>query len=134
MFPPNTKILIADDLKTIRSLMLEILKKAGYSNFIEASDGKEAFAALVESLNSTQKVGLIISDWNMPNETGLDLLENKMAHAELNDIPFLMVTIESERDYVLHAVSAGVDDFVVKPFSEKTLLTKLGSIWNRRMA
>ena len=133
MFPLNTKILVVDDLKMIRSLISEILKKNGYKNVFEASDGREAYLALESSLSSS-KFGLIISDWSMPNETGLDLLQKKMAHSELNDIPFLMVTIESERDHVLRAVSRGVDDFVVKPFSEKTLLTKLGSIWDRRKA
>ena len=132
MFPLETKILVVDDLKTIRSLIFEILKKTGYKNLVEASDGKEAVTILEASITNGPKIGLIISDWNMPNATGLDLLENKMAHPELNDIPFLMVTIESERDHVLNAVSIGVDDFIVKPFSEKTLLAKLRSIWTRK--
>lgn len=132
MFPLDTKILVADDLKTIRSLVVEILRKAGYSNFVEAQDGLEALHALEASISKPPKIGLVISDWNMPNMTGLELLEKKMSHPDLNDIPFLMVTIESERDYVLRAVSVGVNEFVVKPFSEKTLLNKIKAVWERK--
>ncbi|MCB0361476.1 MAG: response regulator [Bdellovibrionales bacterium] len=131
MFPSNTKILIVDDLKTIRSLLREFLKKLGYSNIIEADDGKSALIMLKAAETSKSPYGLIISDWNMPNKTGLSLLEDCRKDQNLRKIPFLMVTIESEKDYVLQAVKMGVSDFIVKPFTIKTIEQKLAAIWSR---
>lgn len=131
MFPTDTRILIIDDLKTIRALMADCLKKLGFNNLAEAGDGKQGLELLKEAVTQNNPFGLIIADWNMPGMTGLELLEAKNKDENLKATPFLMVTIESERDYVLKAISLGVNDFVVKPFSEKTIGAKMKSIFDR---
>lgn len=131
MFPEHTKFLVADDTKTIRTLLREILNKLGYRDVHEAEDGNEALRMMKEAAEKNQPFTFLIVDWNMPGLTGLDLLEIRNADKRFKEIPFLMVTIESERDYVLRAVAMGVSDFIVKPFSENTIKTKMQSIWNR---
>ena len=131
MFDSNTKFLIVDDTRTIRSLMKEILQNLGYSNFDEAEDGKQALEKMKTAADANAPYGFIICDWNMPNMTGLELLEARNNDPRFQNVPFLMVTIESERDYVLKAVAMGVSDFVVKPFSETTVKAKLQSVYNR---
>lgn len=131
MFPTDTKILVIDDLKTIRFMMFETLRKLGYQRLEEASNGKDGLALLKTAAEANDPFGLIIADWNMPEMTGVELLEARNNDPQLRGIPFLMVTIESERDYVLKAVAMGVSDFIVKPFSEKTVESKLKSIWSR---
>lgn len=131
MFDKHTRFLIVDDLKTIRSLLKDILKKLGFSNIAEAEDGLKAWSLLKEAANSDAPFGFIISDWNMPNKTGLALLDDCLKDDQLRNIPFLMVTIESEREYVLKAIQMGVSDFVVKPFTGKTIEQKIRGIWSR---
>ena len=131
MFPNDTKFLVADDTKTIRTLLKEILNKLGYRDVHEAEDGNRALAMMKAAADEKSPFTFLIIDWNMPGLTGLDLLEIRNADKRFKDVPFLMVTIESERDYVLRAVAMGVSDFIVKPFSENTIKTKLQSIWNR---
>ncbi len=131
MFSPDTKFLIADDTKTVRTLLREALGKLGFKNMIEAEDGNQALDLLKSAVLSPAPFQFIICDWNMPGLTGLDLLEFKNSDERMRKVPFLMVTIESERDFVLRAVALGVSDYIVKPFSESTIQTKLQSIWNR---
>ena len=131
MFDKNTRFLIVDDLKTIRSLLKDILKKLGFTKINEAEDGNKALMMLREAVGTDKPFGFIISDWNMPNKTGLALLQDCLADDDLKDIPFLMVTIESEREYVLKAIEMGVSDFVVKPFTAKTIEQKITGIWSR---
>lgn len=132
MFPKETKFLVIDDLKTIRTMITEILHNLGYPTIEESEDGTKALALLKEAAQTNEPFGFIITDWNMPEMTGLELLEACKKDPDLKSIPFLMVTIESERSYVLRAVTMGVDDFIVKPFSERTFQDKLRSIWERR--
>lgn len=131
MFNPATKFLVADDTKTIRSMLREILNKLGFREVSEAEDGRQALTMMKAALAEKNPFGFIICDWNMPGFTGLDLLEARNNDPGFRHVPFLMVTIESDRDYVLRAVAMGVSDYVVKPFSEATIKTKMQSIWNR---
>lgn len=118
------KILIVDDFATMRRIMKNILKQIGFSNIIEADDGTTAF----EELKKTT-VDLIISDWNMPKMTGLDLLKNVRQTDGLKDIPFLMVTAEAQKQNVIDAVQAGVTNYVVKPFTAEAISEKLEKIF-----
>lgn len=118
------KILIVDDFATMRRIMKNILKQIGFSNIIEADDGTTAF----EELKKTT-VDLIISDWNMPKMTGLDLLKNVRSTDGLKDIPFLMVTAEAQKQNVIDAVQAGVTNYVVKPFTAEAISEKLEKIF-----
>ena len=131
MFPPQTKILIADDTKTIRTMLKDMLIKIGFATIKEAEDGSQAMQIIMTAADEGSPVDMIICDWNMRGMTGLDLLEIRNSDPRYRMTPFLMVTIERERDYVLRAVAMGVSDYVVKPFSENTVRTKLQSIWNR---
>ena len=131
MFPSETRVLIVDDLKTIRNILSEILKKIGLKKVDQCGDGKQALVQLKKASQEGDPFGLIICDWNMPELTGLELLNAKNNDNDLKNTPFLMVTIESEKDYVLKAIAMGVDDFVVKPFNEQIITKKLENVWER---
>ena len=131
MFTKDTRFLIVDDTKTIRSLIKEMLHNIGFRSFTEASNGQQALDLLRERAETPEEFQFIICDWNMPGMTGIELLDARNKDPRFAKIPFLMVTIESEREYVLKAVSMGVSDFIVKPFSESTVATKIRSIWER---
>jgi two-component system, chemotaxis family, chemotaxis protein CheY len=117
-------ILIVDDFATMRRIIKGILKQLGFNNLIEAEDGEAALSTLRK-----EKVGLIVSDWNMPNMTGLELLKAVRADKSLKDIPFLMVTAEGQKENVIQAVQAGVSNYIVKPFTPETFNAKLQKIF-----
>lgn len=122
----SMKILIVDDFATMRRIMKNILKQIGFSNIIEADDGTTA----LEELKKTS-VDLIISDWNMPKMTGLDLLKNVRSTDGLKEVPFLMVTAEAQKQNVIDAVQAGVTNYVVKPFTAEAISEKLEKIFGK---
>jgi len=117
------KVLIVDDFATMRRIVRGALKQIGFSHIIEAEDGKSALEKL-----KNEKVGLIVSDWNMPNMSGLDLLKAVRGDEELKGIPFLMVTAEGQKESVLEAVKAGVSNYIVKPFTAETFGEKLKKV------
>jgi len=114
------KILVVDDFATMRKVIRNLLKQVGYENIAEAEDGVTALKAL-----KSQKIDLIISDWNMPNMTGIELLKEVRADEELKPTPFLMVTAEALQDNVIAAVKAGVSNYIVKPFTAEVLNEKI---------
>lgn len=124
MFPPETNILVVDDMLTMRKLVVKSLKELGFQNFQEASNGSEAY----EKISAGNNFGLIISDWNMPQSTGLDLLKRVRAEAKTASVPFIMVTAEAEKSQIVEAVQAGVSNYVVKPFTTDTLKQKLEAV------
>ena len=107
MFPLDTRILIVDDLKTIRHILGEILTGFGYTKLHDVGDGQTAFKMLKEAKSNDEPYGLIFCDWNMPGFTGLDLLNAKNEDPQISNTPFIMVTIENEKTYVLKAISMG---------------------------
>ena len=119
----NIKIMIVDDFATMRKVIRNLLKKSGYESIVEAEDGVVALKEL-----KSRKIDFVISDWNMPNMTGIELLVAIRADADLSKTPFLMVTAESLQDNVLQAVKAGVDDYIVKPFTAEVLGEKIEKI------
>jgi two-component system chemotaxis response regulator CheY len=120
------KILIVDDFATMRRIMKNILKQIGFSNIIEADDGTTALEELKKN-----SVDLIISDWNMPKMTGLDLLKQVRGMDDLKEVPFLMVTAEAQKQNVIDAVQAGVTNYVVKPFTAEAISEKLEKIFGK---
>ena len=122
----SSRILVVDDFSTMRKVIRNILRELGYQDIVEADDGTTA----LETLRS-QKIDIIISDWNMPTMTGLKLLKQVRADEALAKTPFLMVTAESLRDNVVEAVKAGVDDYIVKPFTAQVLGEKIAGIVNK---
>lgn len=119
----NMKILVVDDFSTMRKIIKNLLKQAGYKNIVEAEDGGEALKVV-----KSEKVDFIISDWNMPNMNGLEFLKAVRADSESSSLPFLMVTAEGLQENVVAAVKAGVSNYVVKPFTAEVLDEKIGKI------
>ena len=122
----NMKILVVDDFATMRKVIRNILKQVQYENIVEAEDGLAALNVL-----KSQKIDFVISDWNMPNMTGYDLLKAVRADAEIGKTPFLMVTAESLQENVVAAVKAGVSNYIVKPFTAETLNEKITKIMEK---
>lgn len=122
MFDFNTIVLVVDDMTTMRKIVQKALKEIGFSNFVEAPDGQKAWEVLNDS---PVPVGLVISDWNMPNATGLDFLKRVRADGRYKGLPFVLLTAESELEQVKEAVLAGVDNYIVKPFTPAMLKQKL---------
>ena len=120
----NMRILSVDDFSTMRRIVKNILKQLGYTNVDEAENGAAAMDAMRE-----KRYDLVISDWNMPVKTGIELLREVRADPELQEIPFLMVTAEAEKDNVVEAMQAGVNNYVLKPFTAKILEEKLAGIF-----
>ncbi|NUN04367.1 MAG: response regulator [Bdellovibrio sp.] len=125
MFPLETRILVIDDMPSIRDLVKNTLKAMGYKNIQEAEDGEQGLKILLQNNTVDSHIQLVISDWNMPKMKGLDLLKQVRATAELASLPFVLLTSESERDQVTEAVLAGVSQYIVKPFSAKIFEDKL---------
>jgi len=119
----NMKILIVDDFATMRKVIKNLLRQIGYQDVIEAEDGVHALKEL-----KSQKIDFVISDWNMPNMTGIELLRAVRADSELSSLPFLMVTAESLKENVVEAVKAGVSNYIVKPFTAEVLNEKIKKI------
>jgi two-component system chemotaxis response regulator CheY len=120
----NMKILVVDDFATMRRIVKNVLKQIGFTKIVEADDGSTALAVLQKD-----KIDLIVSDWNMPKVTGLELLKTVRSDESMKAIPFLMVTAEAQKDYVIQAVQAGVSNYVVKPFTAEALKEKLEKIF-----
>ncbi len=120
-------ILVVDDFSTMRRIVKTCLKQLGFENVTEAEDGQVALTKL-----QTQEFKLIISDWNMPNMMGIDLLKAVRASDNLKAIPFLMVTAEAQKENVLEAAKAGVSNYIVKPFTSDQLQTKLEAIFTKK--
>jgi two-component system chemotaxis response regulator CheY len=120
----NIKILIIDDFATMRKILKNILKQIGFKNISEADDGKSALKILKK-----ENFDLILSDWNMPEISGLELLNRVKSDNELKNIPFVMVTAEAQKDNILDAVKAGVNSYIVKPFTPETVGEKLNKIF-----
>ncbi|MET4570898.1 two-component system chemotaxis response regulator CheY [Rhodanobacter soli] len=122
------KILVVDDFSTMRRIVRNLLVELGFSNPLiqEADDGENALVLL-----RSQPFDLVVTDWNMPNMTGIDLLRAIRAEDSLKGLPVLMVTAENNRDQIIAAAQAGVNGYIVKPFTAVTLKEKLTKIFER---
>ena len=120
----DTRFLIVDDFSTMRRIMRNLLKELGFMNVEEAGDGVEALAKL-----RADKFDFVVSDWNMPNMTGIELLQAIRADAGLRHLPVLMVTAEAKKENIIEAAKAGASGYVVKPFTAATLDEKLKKIF-----
>jgi two-component system, chemotaxis family, chemotaxis protein CheY len=126
MFDPKTKVLVVDDMSTMRKIVIKIVKDLGFTDIHEAADGNEAWKHI--SNPGETNFGLVISDWNMPNCTGLEFLKRLRADQRYSKTPFILVTAEAEGHQVAEAVKSGVDQYVVKPFSRDSLKEKLEAV------
>ena len=119
----KTKILIVDDFSTMRRIIKNILKQCGYTDISEADNGVAGLEVL-----KTENIGLIISDLNMPQMSGIEFLKAVRSNDAWKNMPFLMVTAEGKKDQVLEAVKHGVSNYIVKPFTAETLMEKLNKL------
>ena len=122
MFDYNSKILVIDDFLTMRKIVQKALKDLGFTNIQTAKHGLQAWELINE-----QPIDIVISDWNMPNMTGLELLKN-IRNSEHSKMPFIMVTAESEKSQKADAADAGVDGYLIKPFSPDDIETVLKEV------
>jgi two-component system chemotaxis response regulator CheY len=122
----HIKILIVDDFATMRRIIKNLLRDLGFTDTHEADDGTTALPIL-----NNGSFGLLVTDWNMPGMDGLSLLKAVRADAKLRTLPVLMVTAESKREQIVEAAQAGVNGYVVKPFTAVTLEEKIAKIFER---
>jgi two-component system chemotaxis response regulator CheY len=120
------KILIVDDFSTMRRIIKNLLRDLGFQNTHEADDGQTALPML-----QSGNFDFLVTDWNMPGMQGIDLLKAVRADAKLSSLPVLMVTAESKREQIVEAAQAGVNGYIVKPFTAQTLQEKIGKIFER---
>lgn len=125
----NIKILIVDDFSTMRRIIKNLLRELGFNNTDEAEDGDVALNKL-----KSHPYDFVVTDWNMPNMPGIELLRAIRKDPELKSIPVLMVTAEAKRENIVEAAEAGVNGYIVKPFNAATLKTKLDKIFERLSA
>lgn len=125
----NIKILVVDNSLKMRRVIKDMLRRFGYNNLFEAGDGKAA----LEFLRKV-KIDCILSEWNMPEMSGLELLETVRKDRALQSIPFFMITAEADKENIMKAINAGVSNYIVKPFNIGTLKKKMGRIlpFNRK--
>lgn len=119
----NMRILVVDDAQTMRRIIVNLLRQLGFTNMTEADDGTTAW----DKLNS-EHIDLVISDWNMPKMTGIELLKKVRESEKYKITPFIMVTAEGKRENVVAAVQAGVSNYIVKPFNAATLKEKMTKV------
>jgi len=120
------RILVVDDFSTMRRIIKNILRQLGFTNIVEADDGSTAWETL-----GKDKIDFIISDWNMPNMPGIELLRKVRASEEFASLPFLMVTAEAQQENIIEAVQAKVSNSIVKPFTAETLGQKIDKIFDK---
>lgn len=125
MFDPKTRVLIVDDFESMRLMTVNVFRELGFEDLIQAEDGDKGWAALE---TSTPPIGLIISDWNMPNCNGLEFLKKVRADERFKKLPFILATTESEKDNILEALKHSVSNFVTKPFTKEVFQKKLESV------
>ncbi len=122
----DMKILIVDDFSTMRRIIKNLLRDLGFTNTDEADDGQTALPKL-----EAGGFDFLVTDWNMPGMQGIDLLKAVRAHPDLKELPVLMVTAESKREQIIEAAQAGVNGYIVKPFTAATLKEKIDKIFER---
>lgn len=120
------KILVVDDFSTMRRIIKNLLKDLGFTNIQEADDGSTALPMLQQG-----DFDFVVTDWNMPGMQGIDLLRAIRSDANLKHIPVLMVTAEAKKEQIVAAAQAGVNGYVIKPFTAATLKEKLAKIFER---
>jgi len=122
-------ILVVDDFSTMRRIIKACLKELGFNNITEAEDGK---IALDKLKNGNGIFKLVVSDWNMPNMMGIDLLRAVRSDESLKALPFVMVTAEAQKENVIEAAKAGVSNYIIKPFTADQLQIKLDAVFSKK--
>lgn len=127
--PPTLKILVVDDMPSVRDMVKTTLGAFGFKNVMEASDGNEAWEMIVAEAQANEPFELIVSDINMPKCNGLKLLKMIRANGTFKEVPVLMVSTESETDVIMSAIEAGANNYILKPFTKEIMKEKLIAIF-----
>lgn len=127
MADKNLKFLVVDDFSTMRRIVRNLLKELGYTNVDEAEDG----VAALQKLKGGGNFQFVVTDWNMPNMTGIELLKAIRADATLKHLPVLMITAEAKKENIIEAAQSGASGYIVKPFTAGTLEEKLGKVFEK---
>lgn len=122
----NMKILVVDDFSTMRRIIKNLLRDLGFTNIVEADDGATALPILKDG-----RIDFLVTDWNMPVMTGIDLLKAVRADPQISHTPVLMVTAEAKREQIIFAAQAGVNGYIIKPFTAAVLKEKIEKIFER---
>ena len=128
MFPKDIRILVVDDMSTERKKLSYLMKDLGYENTVEATDGLEGLKVLEQE---GSKIGLVMSDLNMPNLNGLEFLKKIRAMEAVKDVPFMIFSTESEREIIIEAMISGCSGYLIKPVQPEDLKAKLGKVFAR---
>ena len=123
-YDPNMRVLIVDDFSTMRRIVRNILRQLGFNNVVEADDGTTAWDTI-----NREKIDFIVSDWNMPKMTGIELLRKVRSSEQYADTPFLMVTAEAQQENIIEAEQAKDSNYIVKPFTADTMKQKIDKIF-----
>jgi two-component system chemotaxis response regulator CheY len=126
------KFLIVDDMGTLRKLINKQLNEIGHQNVTQGADGEAAWNLLEQHFNEKKPFDFIISDWNMPKMTGIELLKKVRGDERFNKLPFLMLTAETEKEKVADALASGVSNYILKPFTKEILMSKIDKIINKK--
>ncbi|MDH4285553.1 MAG: chemotaxis response regulator CheY [Gallionellaceae bacterium] len=120
------KFLVVDDFSTMRRIVRNLLKELGFTNVQEAEDGVDALNKL-----RSEEFEFVVTDWNMPNMTGIELLKSIRADAKLKHLPVMMITAEAKKENIIEAAQAGASGYIVKPFTAATMDEKLKKIFEK---
>lgn len=131
MFKKESKILVVDDMLTMRKIISKALREMGYTNITEADDGINAWPVIEKARDAGQPFDLVLSDWNMPQLKGIELLKKVREDAKLKGTPFVLITAESEKSQVIEALKLDVSNYIVKPFTAAQLKEKLETAYKK---
>jgi PleD family two-component response regulator len=131
MFPLSSRILIIDDMDTMRQITMSHLRRGGYEHLSQAKNGEIGFSKIMERHWTTLSFDLVMADWHMPVMSGLELLKKVRSTIEIQDLPFILFTSENEAKNVIEAVLAGVSCYIVKPITYEVLKEKLLVAWQK---
>ena len=123
--PKDLRILVVDDMKTMRTIIIKTISQLGLENFKEAEDGQQALDLMKELAGGDESIQFVFSDINMPNMNGIEFLKAIKADKALKSVPVMMVSAENEVQYLMDATSNGAEDFLVKPFGPEDLQEKM---------
>lgn len=131
MYSLDTKFLIVDDNVNMRGSIVEILQNNGFDNLVQAQDGQAAINILESCFENLKPVDFVISDWNMPGMTGIDLLKFCRKSEKFKTLPFLMVTGERAEHLIIDAARSGVTDYLIKPVSAEKIKRKIEKVYQK---
>ena len=129
MFDLKTRVLVVDDMATMRRIVMKACSDIGFTDVVEAPDGESAWNVIN---SSKPPIGLVLSDWMMPKLTGPELIKRVRADARYKDTPIILVTSENESKQIMKAAQSGMDEYIVKPFNSEMLITKLVKVYEKR--